>query len=445
MNKQTTGRSWASVAQGPKRSIQSQLLSFTQKTKKGPYVPSEGWLKFVTTEKWYNDITRALPKSAIPHGIRVNFGGDPSTFIDAAATVQKTYPNAVAVQQGPLKDFFDLGFETKEEADEAATLTLRAKVTSPNGKTQEVIIPTTRTRYNLDESLFISFDGLPMDMKREKVKKSLLEGLEKYGEIVQFELLKNPYMPHLTTSKAMAMIKPNKKTLANLNCIPRRAYVRKDNGETSVEFRVFPKKTPPMCAKCNALGHREALCPTTVEGIQAADMAEKAQQGPDGQVDASIAMEWGSQAEYCVVKPRRSEPKKKAKPTADSAAQGPSVPTTKPIPGTQPTPELQEVQIVVQEPQYAIGTQQDAAHHAPQEPGPQPGSLILDEPMIALDNNEEGSQSMNTRSRRTSRVTRQQVQPYSKSETGGTRPNRPQAEKAAHALVESPEEEAHRA
>ncbi|KAJ9056605.1 hypothetical protein DSO57_1031290 [Entomophthora muscae] len=82
------------------------------------------------------------------------------------------------------------------------------EITDPKGKKTQTVLPITCTRFNQDTTLFMSFEALPLDMPREEVEPQLREGLSKYGEILQFELLKNPYMGHLTTAKAMAMIKP---------------------------------------------------------------------------------------------------------------------------------------------------------------------------------------------------------------------------------------------
>ncbi|KAJ9081840.1 hypothetical protein DSO57_1010516 [Entomophthora muscae] len=43
--------SWAKVVQGQKRPVKGQLVSPTRTTKKGTFVPSEGWMKFVTSER----------------------------------------------------------------------------------------------------------------------------------------------------------------------------------------------------------------------------------------------------------------------------------------------------------------------------------------------------------------------------------------------------------
>ena len=104
----TPNRSWAKVVQGQKRNVQEQLANLKRTTKKGPFVPTEGWLNFVTSEHWFKDISRALPKSSMPHGIRVNFKGDPAIFQEAAKAVKDVYPGAVSLHQSPLKNFFDL-------------------------------------------------------------------------------------------------------------------------------------------------------------------------------------------------------------------------------------------------------------------------------------------------------------------------------------------------
>ena len=116
----TPNRSWAKVVQGQKRNVQEQMANLTRTTKKGPYVPTEGWLKFVTSDHWFKDISRALPKLSLHHGIRIEFKGDPAVFQEAAKAVKEVYPRAVSLHQSPLKDFFDLGFLSKEDADQAA-------------------------------------------------------------------------------------------------------------------------------------------------------------------------------------------------------------------------------------------------------------------------------------------------------------------------------------
>ena len=302
---QQPGRSRDKVIQGQKQSVKGQLVNFTRSTKKGPFIPTEGWMKFVTSERWFEDITRALPKSPVPHGVRVNFRGDPATFQEAAKAIATTYPKAVSLQQSPLKDFFDLGFLTKEDADQAAEEVFTVEVTDHKGKITKTTLPTTRTRFNKDTTLFISFEALPLDMSREEVESQLKNGLAKYDVIVQFELLKNPYMSHLSTAKAMAMISPlDAITTAS---IPRRATILKADGTTSSEFKVFPEQTPPICALCSALGHREALCPSTIEGVWAAEEAN--QQEPAGseatgtQANALKPLPWGSLAEYQMVAP----------------------------------------------------------------------------------------------------------------------------------------------
>lgn len=226
-------------------------------------------MKFVTSEHWFQDITRALPKSPVPHGIRVNFGGDHTQFQEAAKAVATAYPKAMSLHQSLMKDFFDLGFLCKVDADQAAEETFTLEITDPKGKKTQKVLPTTRTQFNQDTTLFMSFEALPLDMIRGEVGTQLKDGLAKYGDIVQLELLKNPYMGHLTTPKAMAMIKPFADD--SLSSIPCCAIIIKKDGTLSSNFKVFPEKTPPICALCSALGHREALCPTTIAGVQAAE------------------------------------------------------------------------------------------------------------------------------------------------------------------------------
>ncbi|KAJ9074201.1 hypothetical protein DSO57_1008729 [Entomophthora muscae] len=74
----------------------------------------------------------------------------------------------------------------------------------------------------------------------------------------------------------------------------------------SNKFKVFCEQTLPICALCSALGHREALCPTIIAGVQAAEQdTPKEHQNSEttgSQSNALVALAWGTMAEYAVVK-----------------------------------------------------------------------------------------------------------------------------------------------
>ncbi|KAJ9052442.1 hypothetical protein DSO57_1034085 [Entomophthora muscae] len=67
----------------------------------------------------------------------------------------------------------------------------------------------------------------------------------------------------------MAMINPKDATTSA--AIPRRATILKADGTTSSEFKVFPKQTPPIYALFLVMGHRDTLCPSTIEKVRAAE------------------------------------------------------------------------------------------------------------------------------------------------------------------------------
>ncbi|KAJ9073428.1 hypothetical protein DSO57_1016664 [Entomophthora muscae] len=119
-------------------------------------------------------------------------------------------------------------------------------------------------------------------------------------------------MGHLTTPKAMSMIKP----FANdsLAFIPCCATILKKDGTLSSEFKVFPERIPSICVLCSALGHREALCLITIEGVRATeqDTPKECQNSePTGnQYNALIALIWKNMAEYAVLKSIPSHQKK---------------------------------------------------------------------------------------------------------------------------------------
>lgn len=309
-------------AQGQKRPVKEQLVNITGGSKKGPFTPSQDWIKFLTAERWFTGGARALPKSQVPHGLRIHFEGDPGTFQEASKAVKDAYPRAISLHLNPLKDFFDLGFMDKDDADQAAKVALTVQVTDARGNTTPKSLLTTRTRHNKEETIFISFDTLPLDAPRARVEAELKTGLARYGRIEEFELLKNPYMEHLTTSKAIALITPHKGV--DIVNIPRRAFIFKAEGEASGDFRVFPEQTPPICNLCSAIGHREGLCPSTIQGAQAASEEEGVENpnpvAPNS--NALIAVPWGEMADYTIIAPitsrQRKEFLKKTRPQTDT-------------------------------------------------------------------------------------------------------------------------------
>ena len=129
----STNLSWASVVQGGKRQSSQHQGGPSRNQKKGQYVPSYEWKKFAMSAKWQQDVARVLPKSAVPHGIRIDFGGNPHTFQAAALASQTAFPGAVSVHQHVKNPFFDLGFQTKEEADAASKVPFEFEAVKKKG------------------------------------------------------------------------------------------------------------------------------------------------------------------------------------------------------------------------------------------------------------------------------------------------------------------------
>ena len=112
--------SWASVVQCRKCQSSQHQGGPSKNQKKGQYVHSNDWKKFVMSANWQQDIARVLPKSTVTHSIRVDFGGNPHTFQAASLATHTAFPGAVSVHQHVKNPFFDFGFQTKEEEDAAS-------------------------------------------------------------------------------------------------------------------------------------------------------------------------------------------------------------------------------------------------------------------------------------------------------------------------------------
>ncbi|KAJ9090629.1 hypothetical protein DSO57_1000479 [Entomophthora muscae] len=110
----------------------------------------------------------------------------------------------------------------------------------------------------------------------------------------------------------MAMIKPYENS--RILSIPHCAAILKKDGTLSGKFKVFPEQTLLICTLCSALGNREALCPTTIAGVQAAEQdTPKEPQNTEPtvtQTNALVALAWDTMAEYEVVKPIKLRQKK---------------------------------------------------------------------------------------------------------------------------------------
>lgn len=211
--------------------------------------PSNAYSGWLRSERVFGFQQKPLPKSHVRHGLRVNFGFTHELKMGACKqAAAKHFKGIIYSTECLNKGYFDLGFKTKEEADEAAKVTLVVE-----GRP----VFTTRTRLPGDETLFISFDLLPTDVAREETCENLIMGLASYGEVRQFEMEVDKYLPQCARQKAFAVIIPNEDVKSDIQVIPRQAYFHGLDGRT---FKITPEGAPPVCSKCKDLGHTPRQC-----------------------------------------------------------------------------------------------------------------------------------------------------------------------------------------
>lgn len=283
---------------------------------KGPFVPSEEYLKHLEKRQAYKMITHSLPKSSREHGIRINYGiVDAMLVDDVRDSIKNNFEKAVSIDTKFLKGFIDLGFQTKDEADDAALVQLIIK----NQK-----IPVIRTRYSGDQNIFITIDQIPTNYPRKWIIQQLESGLSGYGEVLQFEMQTDDVLPNLAMSKAIAIIAPNEEVRKDKDLIPRRAHLIDSEDKCTETFRIYPEDATPVCSHCDSVGHRIKSCPFTVEGLQRQledttedisdkDNPENGEEFDEKVEGGSFSYEWGHLSSYLIIDGVTNRERKQAK------------------------------------------------------------------------------------------------------------------------------------
>ncbi|KAI0233925.1 hypothetical protein L0F63_001311, partial [Massospora cicadina] len=115
----------------------------------------------------------ALPRSAIRYCLRVDYGRlfpySNKAIIDLATTA---YAPAGFIDFRPFKGYFDVEFQSEEDAEAAAQTPLIYKKNP---------IPTTCTRLPSDTTLVVSFANLPSHLLPQVLYDQLVTGLMAYG------------------------------------------------------------------------------------------------------------------------------------------------------------------------------------------------------------------------------------------------------------------------
>lgn len=220
--------------------------------KRGPFQPTEAFLRFVQENLYNRKTSYSKPKSIYRHGLRVLFAEcDPFLLFEISKLAQDTFVKHTAAHSVIDKGYFDLAFKNAADVEEASNIVL---------KINNRFVPTIRTRYASDTNLFIGFDGLPCTMDRELLINFLKEGLMCYGQIVELELNRDPLFYNSSSSRGYAIIEPLPGISEDISLIPRLAHFEHERFRSST-FRVTPEKAPLSCTLCHNLGHTNNACP----------------------------------------------------------------------------------------------------------------------------------------------------------------------------------------
>lgn len=299
-----TSSSKHNTAKSQKRTNQEVLDHLDSLSKRQNVVLGPQYLQFIEKYGLWKNLSHAYPKSSVEHGVRVMFNTKfPVELERISAAFDDQYPAHTFVEPKYTKGYIDVGFRTASEADAAAIKPFVVKISG-----LDQYIPVTRTRYNKDNCIFLSFENLPSRFLRKEVEDALQEGLRTYGEVVQFVYQKHHLFPSAATSKAIALIKPSQVIQKDISLIPRRAVLK--IGDECAEIKVFPESAPPICSLCTCIGHRQTACPSSVEGLireEENTMGEEAEEHL-----ADTAFTWGHTTQYKKVSPVTNQEKKAA-------------------------------------------------------------------------------------------------------------------------------------
>ncbi|KAI0228479.1 hypothetical protein L0F63_005951 [Massospora cicadina] len=149
----------------------------------------------------------ALPHSAIQFCLHVDYGHlfpyANKAIIDLAITA---FTPAGFINFRPFKGYFDIGFQTEEDAAAAAITPLIYKNT---------LIPTTRTRLPLDTTLVVFFANLPSHLPPQVLYDQLVTGLMAYGTQPKLIFAVPSGAERLAAPRATAAIIPHHPAIAH--------------------------------------------------------------------------------------------------------------------------------------------------------------------------------------------------------------------------------------
>ena len=252
--------------------------------KKAPFLPHPTYIQMIEKHFLNRNITHTRPKSQCVYGLRVLYSEyNPILLKEVSEACCKSLVNVVSVNPVYLKGYFDLGFANAYDADIAASTPIVI---------DNHIVPTLRTRWSKDQSIYITFTDLPLNLAQTDLENLLGQGLSNYGEVTELHLQTHPIFPTLATSTGYAIINPNNETKVNITTIPRKAFFDQNN---QYQFNVYPDRAPPICSICNFLGHQAHACPNTLEGNLTQNIIHENNQEEtmENSTDAFTPFEWG--------------------------------------------------------------------------------------------------------------------------------------------------------
>lgn len=310
-----------------------QLQRSQESSKPGVFVPSASFLTFLNDKVVVKNVTHSFPKSQMEYGLRIYHGvEEPYLYETIHEKIKTLYPEATALEGKPTSGFFDLGFKSAAMALEATKRNFTVAYKKLNHQTRPVSttmttvrVITEPTRYYDDNNLFVVFEGLPTTVPRNELCGMLEAGCKEYGDLINFQMEKHTLSPHLTSTRAVALIRPSPAVAKDVTLIPRRAIVFPEDKTEARIFRVRADKSPPICTICSNIGHKVEHCPSnwnTVDTPTPEDMS-------DGEnFNALTPHVWGDHAELEKIAPMTKAQRKAARNKAKAATTAPDSETT---------------------------------------------------------------------------------------------------------------------
>lgn len=199
--------------------------------------------KFSPTPK--NPLNR--PKSNMKYGIRAEYGQlFPYYNPDLVRALKPLTDIAGFIEIKPFKGYIDLGFQSIEQANYAATIQVTYKDTN---------IPITITSHHSQPTLILQLVNLPTHLPATTLRSELIKGLDKYGSNPQLQFDVPNETPHLAGPSAIATITLHA-TIDPSN-IPPWAVV---NSAPNDPFNIKFEAAQQSCIKCKTAGHLTRNC-----------------------------------------------------------------------------------------------------------------------------------------------------------------------------------------